>query len=124
MRIPVTDLLSIQEESREQDKEKRYGPVVVSLIQITEKIFSYSPPPESSLLFAPGHTAHAARPGTRTDAGARCPMASVLYAFVWSWPTQISAGGSGGYLLVASCELQERAKNAGAETETEEHVRT
>ena len=121
MRIPVTDLLSIQEE---QDKEKRYGPVVVSLIQITEKIFSYSPPPESSLLFAPGHTAHAARPGTRTDAGARCPMASVLYAFVWSWPTQISAGGSGGYLLVASCELQERAKNAGAETETEEHVRT
>ena len=32
MRIPVTDLLSIQEE---QDKEKRYGPVVVSLIQIT-----------------------------------------------------------------------------------------
>jgi hypothetical protein len=34
-----------------------------------------------------------------------------------AWPTQMSAGGSGGKQAVASCELQERPK-AGAETET------
>ena len=57
----------------------------------------------------------------------RCPLPHgvgiVRVRVVVAWQ-QISAGGSGGYLLVASFELQERAKNAGAETETEEHVRT
>jgi hypothetical protein len=70
MRIPVTDLLSIQGESREQDKEKRYGPVVVSLIQITEKIFTRLRPNRVCFCAWPHCPCRAARDTHRC----RCPL--------------------------------------------------
>jgi len=86
MRIPVTDLLSIQEE---QDKEKRYGPVVVSLIQITR--LRLRPNRVCFLRLAtlpmPRGQGHA------TDVGAHGPRASIWHALAFAWATHMLAGG-------------------------------